>query len=72
MSPIHAIPSVDEIRRRLEATRRERSILRRLFRLSVETQHLRREFCDGLAQSAQRLEEHGAKNTEANFKECSQ
>lgn len=54
MSPIHAIPSVDEIRRRLEATRRERSILRRLFRLSVEMQQLRREFCDGLAESSKK------------------
>jgi hypothetical protein len=69
MSPIHAIPSVDEIRRRLEATRRERSILRRLFRLSVEMQQLRREFCDGLAQSAQRIEEPDSDNTEANFDE---
>ena len=43
MSPIHAIPSADEILRRLEATRRERSILRRLFRLSIETQQLQSE-----------------------------
>lgn len=69
MSPIHLIPSTDSIRKRLEVTRRERSILRRLFRLAVETQQLRREFCDGLAQSAQRLEEPDAGNTEANFDE---
>jgi hypothetical protein len=40
MSPIQAIPSPDLICDRLERLRRERSILRRLFRLSVESQQL--------------------------------
>ena len=57
MSPLHAIPSTDSIRRRLEATRRERSILRRLFRLAVESQQLRRDHPDSLAPKPQVVED---------------
>jgi len=66
MSPIHGIPSTEEIRRRLDATRRERSILRRLFRLAVEAKQLRAEHPECVSTVPQAVVNyHGTASTEA-------